>query len=170
MARTKTTGDAPPPFIPTARGGDDHKILRGEGGADRKQEDKSSSPADWRGIPCGKATSFYTGAGKLDAEAAHISATGRATHLADHAMASGMLPSFIDDLMMSYREYLGDPSKWTIKLFHDPTGAVIANTASTANPQVLKPMGDIDNNTANTNRRAANIACVSLSIQVDFSQ
>ena len=105
----------------------------------------------------------------MDAEAAHISATGRVTYLADHAIASGMLPSFMDDLMVSYREQLGDPLKWTIKSFHDSTGAVIANTASTANPQVLKPMGDIDNNTANTNRRAANIASVSVSIQVDLS-
>ena len=81
-----------------------------------------------------------------------------------------MLPSFMDDLMECYGEHLKDPLMWTIKLFHDPTGAVIANIASTANPQVLKPTGDMDNNTSNANRRAANVAYVSVSIQVDFLQ
>ena len=62
-----------------------------------------------------------------------------------------------------------DPSKWTIKLFHDPTGTVIANTVIDADSQILKPTGDNVNNTAAANRRAENIQYVSVSIQVDLS-
>ena len=115
------------------------------------------------------ATSFYACAGKLDAEAVHISAIGRATRLADHSNASGILTHCMADLIDCYVSHLVDPIKWTISSFHDPTSTALANTVLSTNPQVLKPMDDDENNTAASNRRVANIQYVSISIQVDFS-
>ena len=131
MARTKSTGDAQPQFVPTAGGGMIMKFC--EEREVRIENRKLIVPVRLTGEESAedKAISFYTCAGKLDAEAAHISANGRATYLADHGLASGLLPLVKEDLMACYREQLGDPSKWTIKSFHDPTGAVIANTVTT---------------------------------------
>ena len=78
------------------------------------------------------ATSFYTCAGKLDTEAAHVSAVGMVSHLADHSNASMMLTHSIGDLMDCYTAQLVNPSKWTIKSFHDPTGTVVAKTVTDA--------------------------------------
>ena len=88
------------------------------------------------------ATIFNTRAGKLDTEAVHISAVGRVSHLADHSNASMILTHCMSDLKDCYMDQLVDPSKWAIKGFHDPTGTVIANTVTGANPQVLKPAGN----------------------------
>ena len=71
--------------------------------------------------------------------------------------------------MYCYGDQLVDPSKWTIRTFHKPTGSVIADTVTDADPQVLKPTDEDQNNTAAANRRAAYIQYVSVSIQVDLS-
>ena len=71
--------------------------------------------------------------------------------------------------MDCYGDQLVDPSKWTICIFRKPTGSVIADTVSDADPQILKPTGDDQNNTAADNRRAADVQYVSVSIQVGLS-
>ena len=71
--------------------------------------------------------------------------------------------------MTCYGDQLVDPSKWTIRTFYDPTGTVIANTVPYADPQILKPTGDDQNNTAAANCRAADIQYVSVSIQFNFA-
>ena len=115
------------------------------------------------------ATSFYTCAGKSDTEAAHISAVGRVSHLADHAHASMILTHSMGDLTDCYTAQLVDPSKWAIKSFNDPTGTVVVNTVTDSDPQILKPTGDDTNNTAAAKCRVGNVQYVSISIQVDLS-
>ena len=115
------------------------------------------------------ATRFYTCAGKLDTEAAHISAVGRVSHLADHAHASMSLTHSMGDFMDCYTTQRVDPSRWTIKSFHDPTGTLVANIVTDVDPQILKPTGHDTNNTAAANRRVANIQYASISVQVDLS-
>ena len=107
-----------------------------------------------------KATSFHTCAGKSDTEAAHISAVGRVSHLADHSNAGMILTHSNSDLNDCYMDQLVDPSKWEIKSFHGPTGTVVANTVRITNPQVYKPMCDDTNNTAVANHHGANIQYV----------
>ena len=147
MARTKTTGDGPSPFIPSEEG----MILKFcEEREVRIENRKIKVPIRLTGLESDneKATSFHTCAGKLDTEAAHISAVGRISHLADHSHASMILTHSSVNLHDRYIEHLVNPSKWEIKSFHDPTGTVVANTGTVADPQVLKPTGDDTNNTA----------------------
>ena len=80
-----------------------------------------------------------------------------------------ILTHCMSQLMDCYAAHLVDLIKWTIKLFHDPTGTAVANTVTDTNLQVLKPTGDDTNNTAVANRRVSNIQYVSISIQVDLS-
>ena len=160
MARTKTTGDAPPSFIPTAGGEIIIKFCEEEEVRIENRKIKVPVRLTREESDRETATSFYTCAGKLDAEAAHISAIGRATHLADHANASMILTHCMAVLIDCYVSHFVDPIKWTIKLFHNPTGTALANTVLSTNPQVLKPTGDDENNTAAANRRVANIQYV----------
>ena len=169
MARTKTTGDVASSFMPTAGGGMIIKFCEEEVVRIENRKIKVPVRLTREEPDTERATSFYTCVGKLNTKAAHISAVGRVAHLADHAHTSMILTHSMGDLMDCYTAQLVDPSKWTIKSFHDPTGTVVANTVTDADPQILKPTGDDQNNTAAANRRVANIQYVSFFIQVDLS-
>ena len=109
MARTKTTGDRPSPFIPSAGG----MIIKFcEEQEVRIENRKIKVPVRLTGEESDRemATSFYTCAGKLDTKAAYISAIGRVSHLADHANASMILTHSMSDLNDCYMDQLVDPS------------------------------------------------------------
>ena len=169
MARTKTTGEAAPSFMPAAGGGVLIKFCEDEEVRIENRKIKVPVPLKETESDTERTTSFYTCSGKLDTETSHISAVARITHLADHANTSMVLTYSLKKLMNCYGDQLVDPSKWTIRTFHDPTGQVFVNTVSDADPQMLKPTGDDQNNTAAANCRAADVQYVSVSIQVDFS-
>ena len=158
MARTKTTGAAASSFMPAAGGGVIIKCCEEE--EVRIENRKIKVPVRLTGEESNteRATSFYTCAGKLETEASYISAVGRVIHLADHAHAGMILTSSLSMLMDCYGDKLVDPSK-----------IVIANAVTDADPQILKPTGDNQNNTVAVNRRTANIQYVSVYIQVDLS-
>ena len=151
------------------RKGGDHEVCDEEGVRIENRKIKVLVRLTGEESDSERATSFYTCAGKLDTEATYISAVGRVTHLADHAHAGMILTYSLSMLMGCYGDQLVNSSKWTIRTFRDPIGTVIANIVTDANPQILKPTDDDQNNTAAVNRRAANIQYVSVSIQVDLS-
>ena len=53
---------------------------------------------------------------------------------------------------------------------YDETGQVVADTTTTADPQILKATGDAATSTAAANRRAANIKYVTIETNIDFTQ
>lgn len=108
-------------------------------------------------------------AGKLNAESRHISAVGRINHLAVHCNASLVLTFSVNKLMNAYSTQPMSPSRWNVRSFHRLTGRGIADTVTTAGPQILKTIGNVFTNTAVADRCAVDIQYVSVSFQVDLT-
>ena len=54
--------------------------------------------------------------------------------------------------------------------FHDESGQVVANTTTSADPQILKATGDAATPTALADRHDVNIKYVTVEVNIDFTQ
>ena len=116
-----------------------------------------------------RAVIFHAAAGKLEAASKHISARGRLDALASIVSATHNYDVETTIVFDAYYRVIFDPANWTVLSFHNHGGARLTNSTIAGNPQVLKPLGDMNVNMAAADRRGADIAFVIVSARVDLS-
>ena len=91
-------------------------------------------------------------------------------HLASVCNIDTLMNTNIQLVAEDYSEQLFVPGGYRVIFFHDESDQVVANTITTADPQILKETGDTANPTAATNRRATSIKYVTVEAIIDFTQ
>ena len=112
---------------------------------------------------------FYATWAKLEGEES-ISAGGRLRALADNVNQSHALDVYLTRLNVLLNEALFTPSlNWTLASFHDARGRRMIHSTFAADPKVLLPVGDINENWNAAARREDNIHFVQIKAKVDLS-
>ena len=108
--------------------------------------------------PAKRAVSFHMTVGKLWQEKRRISPTNRVKFLAHNINRSHVAETFMNALFEHAENEIFIPGgNWQIISFHDAEGRILSLSTTTADPQVLLPVGDIARGWADTERREEGI-------------
>ena len=107
--------------------------------------------------------------GKLSQEKRRISAINRMKFLALNINCSHTADTFMNALFERAEDVIFIPGgNWTIMSFHDADGRILSQSTTTADPQVLLPVGDVSTCWAITARREEHIHFAKIRVRVDL--
>ena len=116
-----------------------------------------------------RAVAFHMTVGKLAQEKRRISALNRIKFLALNVNRSHAADVYMNALFDCAEENTFIPGgNWTIMSFHDTDGKILSKSTTTADPQILLPVGDVTSNWADEARREEHISFVKIRVRVDL--
>ena len=116
-----------------------------------------------------RAVAFHMTVGKLAQEAKRISALNRIKFLALNINRSHAAEVFLNALFSHAEDNIFIPGgNWTILSFHDAEGRILNQSTTTADSQVLLPVGTVTSDWAETARREQHITFAKIRVRVDL--